>query len=118
MSFEGTSWQGLIDYVAGRGPAQHAAALIEAQRRIVEAEERLEAAIRESTRANTEHSSRLEELARSSGRQTDEVIRLTERLRRLTVVIVWLTVGAVAIGAIQSVPLIVMFMRWLGPLIH
>jgi hypothetical protein len=118
VSFENTSWQGLIDYVAGRGAAQHAAALIEAQRRAVVTQERLDMTLQESTRVTIEHAHRLVDLAQASGRQADEVIALTEKLRRLTVVIVWLTVVAVAIGAIQSVPLVIQFIQWSRRLVH
>jgi hypothetical protein len=49
----------------------------------------------------------------SASRQTEHVIALTEQLRRLTIVITWLTVFAVIFGAIQASAVVVHFYRWL-----
>jgi hypothetical protein len=69
-------------------------------------------ATRQSTIAHAESAARLEALTVSSGRQTDKVIALTERLRRLTVVITWLTIAAVVFGGIQAGAVLVHFYRW------
>jgi hypothetical protein len=72
----------------------------------------LESSVRQSTELYTAHAARLEQLTRSSGRQTDKVIELTEGLRRLTVVITWLTVAAVVFGGVQATAVLVHFYRW------
>ena len=81
-------------------------AAAEMQRRLMEAEE-------ESADASSKHSARLEELAAASGTQAEEVIRLTQRLKGLTVVIAWLAGVTLFVTAMQSVPLIIDFVKWL-----
>ena len=59
-----------------------------------------------------ESAARLEALTVSSGQQTGKVIALTERLRKLTVVITWLTIAAVVFGGVQAGAVFVHFYRW------
>jgi hypothetical protein len=93
--FADYTWQQLVDYAAGRGPAQHTALVLEAQRRSIDASRSLEAVTRDLI---TE--------TRSAGdcasAQTEQVIRLTNSIRLLT----WVLVG---VGVLQ-----VLLMVWKG----
>ena len=71
------------------------------------------AALNASTEAASLHATRLEQLATETSTQTDRVITLTEQLRKLTVVIAWLTGATLVFAIIQSVPLIIDFVKWL-----
>jgi hypothetical protein len=97
---EGRPWASLsttqlIGIIAYHGVDRvRTAAAADMQRRAMESHQRHEEAVRASTAAALEHAHRLEALATASGVQTDRVIDLTEQLRKLTVVITWLTAGA------------------------
>jgi hypothetical protein len=87
-------------------------AAVELSRRNLEALRALDATMQSATDASVQHAQRLESAASASGKQTDTVIELTVQLKKLTVVITWLTVAATLFGGIQAAAVIVRLIRW------
>jgi hypothetical protein len=85
MNLEEMSWQTLGDYCVGRGPQQHSAAIIEAQRRAVSEQG-------ESTNVQKDLIAAIHSSGDCAARQTEEVIRLTTALKTLT----WAWAGLLA----------------------
>ena len=78
----------------------------------IEAQHLLQKTLAQFIATATAQSAELVALTKVTGKQTDKVVDLTERLRKLTVVITWLAVASVVFGGIQAAPIIIQFYHW------
>jgi len=78
----------------------------------IEAQQLLQHTLAKFIATATAQSAELVALTKASSKQSDEVVRLTEQLRKLTVWITWLTVAATVFGGVQAAAVIVRFVRW------
>jgi hypothetical protein len=123
----GATWKGVSDeYLIGVAARQHGGditvsmpALIESQRRLKgaiasfdESMEKHSEALARSVEDSSRQTARLVDLTQETSAQTERVIELTRVMKRLTVVIAWLTVAAAFFAGIQAIAILVHFYRW------